>query len=159
MGVLRQGLLEAGEAGRRVMEVRDGLVEAAAGQVGQEGLKGTERSGRRVGLFGRTDDVMPGGPLDEVVATPAIACGIDMPGLAGAGGDEAERASVRVGLAGLLQLGVGVGADALHVGHQLIRSAEDVMVDALEHVAARAAVGLHVHLEGVVDMAAAVGGG
>ena len=35
MGVLRQGLLEAGEASRSVMEIRDGLVEPAAGEIGQ----------------------------------------------------------------------------------------------------------------------------
>ena len=102
---------------------------------------------------------MAGGTFDEVVAAPAIAGGVDVPGLTVEGRDESERAAFGFGLAGLLQLGVGVGTHAFHVGHEFVRPAEDVMIDTLEHVATRAAVGLDVDLVGIVDMAAAVGGG
>ena len=142
-----------------MMEVRYRLVQTTAGQVGKRCLEGAEGLGGGVSLFRRTHDIMPRGAFDEVVAAPAITGGVDVPGFAGKGRNESERASFRVGIAGFLQLGVGVGADAFHVGHQFVRSAEDVVVDALKHEATRAAGRLHVYLEGVVDMSAAVGGG
>ena len=52
-----------------------------------------------------------------------------------------------------------MGADAFHVGHELVWPAKDVVIDALKYVTTRTVVGLYVHLVRIVDMAAAVRGG
>ena len=159
MAVLRQGLLEAGETGRGMMEVRDRLVQPAAGEIRKQGLECSERLGGGVSLFRRQYDVMAGGPLDEMVAAPAIAVGVDVPGSARTGGYQPEGTTLCVRRAGAFQPGVGMGADALDVRHQFVWTAEDVLVDALEDEPGRAVVGGDLHLERVVDVAASIGDG
>ena len=158
MGVGGQGCLEAGEASGGVMEIGNRLVEAAAGEVGKQGLEGPEGLRRGLGLGGSADDVMSRGPLDEVIATPAIAGWVDMPGPAGYGRDEAEGASMGVGHAGGPQLGMRMRADPFHVLHEQIRLLEDLMVDALQDEAPASGGGPDHRHESIVDVSAAVRG-
>ena len=110
--------LETGEPGRGVVEVRDRLVQAFSRQVGEQGLEGTEGLGGGLGLGGRAHHVVPGRAFDEIVATPAFASLVDMPGFALMRRGEPEGATMGVGRPGGAQFGMSMGADPCHVLHQ-----------------------------------------
>ena len=99
---------------------------------------------------------MPGGAFDEIVATPAVAAGIDLPRFALMGRDEPEGPAMGVGRAGGAELGVRVGADPRHVFHEQVGLLEDLMIDTLQDEATRARSRFDQDEECIVDMTAAV---
>ena len=157
MGILSQSRLEVGEAGRRMVEVGDGLDQTTAGEVRDEGLEGSKGLGRLVSLIGVTDDIVAGRAFDEDVAAPAIAGRVSVPATPGLCRDQRQGSPRGIGRPRSLQLRLGVAADTFDILHQPIGILEDVVVDALQHVAQAATALAHLERKGVIDMPTAVG--
>jgi len=154
-------LLELLEARGRVMEAGDGFCERWLGQIREQGLEAAEGLGCAKGLLGGLDLIEGASAGDESVSTPDIAFRIDVEGLTGAGGDEAEDAAVAVGVrrGACGELGGEVCGDALDVAHERDGVTEDVVIDALNDGPLRRGAGGGGDAEGVIDVAGAPGVG
>ena len=149
------GLLQRGEAFRRVVKIGDGVVQARRGQVGKQLLEAPEGLRRLERLLGRLDGVVGARVLDEAIGAPGFSLRIHVPVAPVARRNQRERAARAVGLAGHLR--GKMRRDALDVLHQRGGIVEDVVIDALQDVARGRAAAWQVTQVGVVDVAVAVG--
>ncbi len=126
--------LEGGEEGvvalPGVVEVGDGLVEAAAGELGQHLLEVTEGLGGGVDVPEVLDAVVGPRPADEAEHPPVRALRSAVEGPAVAGRDDGQRLPVRVP-ARRDDLLPGEAGHPLDVLHEQLGLAEDEVVDAL----------------------------
>ena len=138
------------------MEAGDGDVEVLGGEVVEQGDEASEGTAGEFQILGRARCLQGDGVLDKVVAAPVLSVLVDEPVGAPGGRNDGQRlaAGITAVCTGLLTKPGGDGDDVLH---QALRLVEDMLVDALQDVAAQRTVSEAAADEhGIVDVAFAV---
>ncbi len=132
LGVLLQNFLELRQPPRRVVEIRDGLVQQRGRQVGQVFLEAAERPARLARLFGPLRHVDDVAVADEPVGAPVMALRRDMAASPRFGPDQVERFALGIAARDLLEFSSQVPGDLFEIRHQPLGVVKDKVVDLLE---------------------------
>jgi hypothetical protein len=157
-GVRAPRPLEGDEAGWRVVEPGDRLVERRLGEVGELAEEAAEGEGGGPGL-GRRLCVLPRArPLDPGEEAPSLPVGVHEMGSPLPGGHEGEDPALAGGRALPFETARDVPSHPCEVLHHQPRPAKDEPVDVLEQEAGRAARTVPGHDPGLVDVSPRLGG-